>query len=200
VKKNAVDQLSDDFVFLRPDHFSQLYMSTQSPNREINEFFSFIYVGLIPLIGFIVGLTFLFFFRKKNLQEKSEISLKSKKILNNLIFFAIDTQLLLIMRICFYSTILNLVFFFIFLIAMTIGIFSKKYLERLIGIKENLIGSLILLIIGNILFFISPEFIFISGFTLGILLTFQIQSSKFRLYCLDRQKILQLNLVGPMRS
>jgi hypothetical protein len=55
--KNAVnelndDGLSDDFVFLRPDHFSELYLKSQESQSmvENNQMTTFIITGLIPLV------------------------------------------------------------------------------------------------------------------------------------------------------
>ncbi|MHA1309609.1 MAG: GxGYxYP domain-containing protein [Candidatus Helarchaeota archaeon] len=174
--KNVVNQLGDDFVILRPDQFSKIYLKYRSSlnNRSMNELITFIIYGIIPLISVASGLVLFWYFYsfKKKIEDIKEIKMD---ILNKLIFFSVDTQFLLIIRMCFYSTILNLFYFLIFMIGLTIGIYLKKYLDRLFGNKVNLINALILFVIGGILFYFSPKLIFCSGISIGILLNHQIQ-------------------------
>ncbi|MBD3227497.1 MAG: hypothetical protein GF329_04840 [Candidatus Lokiarchaeota archaeon] len=197
--KDAVDQLGEDYVFLRPDHFSDIYMKYQTSlgDRKTNESIIFTLLGILPLVIIAACFPIFFFiynkknqntkqfdnFNKDDEQNEKIDNLKMDKpnfIKNSFIksvFFIVDAQIFLIARVCFYSTILNLVYFLFFLISITIGIYLKKFLEKIIGCKYNVISSLVISSVGLLLFYFNPALIVFSGFSLGILLNYQIQSS-----------------------
>ena len=183
--KNAANQLGEDFVFMRPDHFSALFMESLygSEERALNELLIFIGAGLIPLLGAVLGLLYLWKIKNKDEREGKEEGLGEEKSVEFLksvsekgFFLAVDIQLFLIMRSCLYSTILNNLFLVLFLVSIVLGIFLKKHLERAIGRKEVLIISIGLFSVGNIMFFISPVLIIFAGISIGLLLNHQIQS------------------------
>jgi len=186
--KNAANQLGEDFVFLRPDHFSALFMESLygSEERALNELLMFIGAGLIPLLGAVLGLVYLWKIQNKEQREDKEQIIKDEKQLINsetlkkfaekAFFLILDIQLFLIMRICLYSTIFNILFLVIFLMSITFGIFIKKHLDRAIGRKEVLICAFGLFSAGSLLFLISPLLIIYAGISIGILLNHQMQS------------------------
>ncbi|MHA1271070.1 MAG: GxGYxYP domain-containing protein [Candidatus Helarchaeota archaeon] len=175
--KNVVTQLGTDFVFLRPDQFTTLYLESQSIlyDRSTNEFNTFLITGLIPIIiiSSILVSIYIFYKKKSNFQQNDSF----KTILNTTIFFIIDLQFLLILRICLYSTILNIFYFLIFMISITIGIFLKQYLDNWLGSNFNLMSSFAISCVGSLLFYITPQLIFFPGIAIGILLTHQFQSN-----------------------
>ncbi|MHA1799218.1 MAG: GxGYxYP domain-containing protein [Candidatus Helarchaeota archaeon] len=178
--KSTADQLGIDFVFLRPDHFTQLYVKSQGSSeiRASNEFLMFVLAGIIPLLISMIALVFIWIYYKKKSKVQFESEAEGFKTFSSkAIFLIVDLSFLLIMRMCFYSTILNLIYFLFLILSIAGGIFLKKYIDELIGIKKNLINSLFFLILGSVLFFLYPEFIILVGFSVGMLLCHQIMSS-----------------------
>lgn len=176
--KGAVDQLGADFVFLRPDHFAQLYAVSQLPaeTRLIIEWNMFFWTALLPLIGVVGALFLIWGVYKKDDKPPNEKGEPVKSVINKAIFFSLDFLFLLIIRYYFFSTFLNLFSFMYFLIAIMAGMFLKKYIDRVVGVRENLILSIGTLSVGIILFIFNPKFTIIAGFSMGMLLAHQIQS------------------------
>ncbi len=214
--KGAADQLGKDFVFMKPDQFTELFKEYQSTNT-FNEVLTFFVAGIIPLIAAVIGLLYLGFnqhksaltSRKRNNKQsnpenhsapnnqkineqndnkktqnatstiKPEINPQELKnsILNQLLFFVIDTQFLLIARILLYSTILNLLFFAIFVVSIYIGTMLKGTLDKSLGSNISTILVLVLFSIGSFLFYFATELVIFVGFSSGALIQHQIQSS-----------------------
>ena len=176
--KKAVSKLdSETFVFLRPDHFSELYIeSQQAPSMQIqNEFSILVIAGVIPFVV-LLGILILIWVNKFKKREDSQDKRDFYEILTNkAVFFVVDFTLLLIIRYCLFSTILNLVSFVLLLLSVSFGIFLKKFLDKAMGVKTNLIVSLVFLSIGCFLFWINAELVIIAGFSIGILLSHQIK-------------------------
>ena len=55
---------------------------------------------------------------------------------SKIFYLLVDLSFFLVIHYCLYSTFLNLVYFLFLMISITLGIFLKKYLERLIGNQE----------------------------------------------------------------
>ncbi len=100
-----------------------------------------------------------------------------KSILNYSMFFLIDVQVLLIAKIFLYSTILNLLYFAIFVVSIYTGTMFKGILDKSLGSNTCTILVLALFSIGNILFYLAPMLVIFVGFSIGALIQHQIQSS-----------------------
>ncbi len=177
--KNAADQLGSDFVFLRPDQFAELYKMYHLPEgmQAGMEFITFIWTGLIPLFGASIGLVVFWLFRKKNDKNGTSIRDEIPSLIEKAVLFMVDFILLLLIRYCFFSTILQLLYFVYLLISITIGIILKKYMDRLLGVRENFIFSMGMVSVGGFLFLLDPKLAIITGFPIGMLLMHQIQST-----------------------
>ena len=99
-----------------------------------------------------------------------------KQLSSKAIFLLVNLQLILISKFCLFSTILNLIPYLFLIISVFIGITIKRYLDRLLGVKNNLIIALCLFSIGSILFLLSPFLIIFIGIPIGILINHQIQN------------------------
>jgi len=174
--KSAISQLdSDTFVFLRPDHFSQLFIEsqqTQHTESEI-ELIIFLFLGLIPVISLIGALIVINIKNQINERKYQENLSFLETFTNRAFFFMINFLFLLMIRFCLYSTILNLVALFFLILSTIMGIFLKKIVDKAIGVKANLQISIISLSLGSLLVFIDPKFIILPGFSIGMLFSHQ---------------------------
>ncbi|NVM31808.1 MAG: hypothetical protein HWN65_23415, partial [Candidatus Helarchaeota archaeon] len=180
--KNIVDQLnniSDDFVFLRPDIFAEVFKKSQlqSELRQESELNVFVWAGLVPLLGVVIVLVYKWGFYKKGDVKSEQKGGGFELFISKGMFFIISFVLLLMARYCFYSTFLNLVSAVIFLVAFILGVILKKRIDRLIGVRNSLIFALSTLSIGVILFLISTKLVIFAGLAIGMLLSHQIRSN-----------------------
>lgn len=176
--KNVVDALPNNtFTFLRPDQFSGLFeryqvgLRTGNPMNESNVLF----IIAIFFIIAIVGLTSIWFARKNEWSQNQES--KGFCRLMQVFYVFLDVTILLTVKYCLYSTILNIIYLLLFLLSMTLGVFIKIYLERLVGLQETIRLSLGLAAVGIVLFAITPKVSLLLGIPVGILLSQQLQSS-----------------------
>ena len=178
--KNAVDQLnniSDDFVFLRPDVFAEVFKKSQvsSEVRLESELNVFIWAGLVPLLGVVIALVYRWGFYKKGDEKTEQKGGGFELFLSKAMFFIVSFVLLLMARYCFYSTFFNLVSAVMFLVAFILGVVLKKRIDRLIGSRNSLVFALSTLSIGIILFLISPKLVIFVGLAIGMLFSHQIR-------------------------
>jgi hypothetical protein len=183
---DASKQLGDDFVFLRPDHLAKLYLHSKlsEESQIFNEIVAFILLGIIPLICALIGIIFII---KKNKKDREEITNPSPneekettiyqkfiKYLPNIseksLILLSYVSLILVTRMCLYSTILNMLAFVIFLISFTAGIYLTRFLEKILGVRLNLSITLIFFLIGVILFLINPFLSMYLGLPIGIII------------------------------
>jgi hypothetical protein len=83
---------------------------------------------------------------------------------------------------------------------MVLGVFVKKYLEKLVGSRETIQLSLGLASIGIILFSITTKFSILLGFPLGIILSQQLQSNHllFKSPTLGKKSFLYFFLIAAI--
>ncbi len=181
--KNVFDALPNDtYTFLRPDQFAELFKHYEEEIKTegwLNETSVLILTTIFLVIG-VLALSFIWLFHKTRVDNEMEETAhrnSSFRSLFKVFYVVLDLAFLLVVNICFYSTILSAIYLFLLLIFIIIGIYLRKPLEKAIGIKETLLLSIGLGALGLVLFAIDPQFIIILSFTFGILISRQMQSN-----------------------
>ncbi|HUX99242.1 MAG TPA: GxGYxYP domain-containing protein [Candidatus Deferrimicrobium sp.] len=178
--KYVYDTLPNDtYTFLRPDQFAELFTRYQlelTSENWMNETIV-LSITLVLFIGVVILLALLWLFSKQDSNQKQESISNGFRHLLKLFYVIIDVSLLLTVNFCLYSTILSVIYLLFLIISLFFGIQLKRVIEKSIGVRETFCLSLSLLTIGFFLFAISPQFIIVIGFPLGILLSRQIQSN-----------------------
>lgn len=200
--KNAVDQLGEDYVFLRPDIFAEVFKLSQvsSELRLDSEREVFIWAGVVPLLGVVIALVYKWGFHKKRKAKSQQNGGVLEVYLSKAMFFVVTFVLLLMARFCFFSTFLNLLSAVFFLVAFILGVILKKRIDQILGNRNSIIFSLIGLSAGVILFLITPKLVIFVGLSIGMLLSHQIRtnSSLFQTRVKNRDFLYSIIIASAM--
>ncbi|NVM52658.1 MAG: hypothetical protein HWN66_03060 [Candidatus Helarchaeota archaeon] len=179
--KAVFDALPNDtFTFLRPDQFSELFKRYQEEFRAetwMNETVGLIIVIICFVIITVVLAAFWLFLKNRPEKEQNPSETLFFRTILKFFYVVLDVTLLLVVNFCFYSTILSVIYLLYLIISLFFGIQLRSLIEKKIGVRETIYLAIGLASCGFLLFALSPQFIIILGFPLGILLSRQVQSN-----------------------